>query len=218
MHDTEQGSAISSDTGTSCEPSGGGDYAIFRKGEPNGAANAGWSVHLSRGGRVIQASFYDHTFGSKEAALHVARAYRNAVLEVVPPLTNADMRMLVRKNRTLGTVPGVTFQPSTPSRPASYWIARIDVASDQRVPGYVDDPAASTAKRSRRTITRSFSIKRFGNDAARRMAEEERHRMLTAIVDANEPALRSSRARALHELQTIENRSWSARGAAVTMP
>ena len=71
-----------------------------------------------------------------------------------------------------------------------------------RVPGYVENPGPSRAKRPRRQITRSFSIKRFGNDTARRMAEAERMRMLAALENAHEPALRSERAKELHaELQ-----------------
>ena len=71
-----------------------------------------------------------------------------------------------------------------------------------RVPGYVENPGPSRAKRPRRQITRSFSTKRFGNDTARRMAEAERPRMLAAHENAREPALRSERAKELHaELQ-----------------
>ena len=182
------------------------DYAIFRReareNETTGRMNgAGWSVNLSRGGRSIQTSFHDATYGSKEAAFHVARAYRDAVLEVVPPLTNAAMRTLQRRNREPGTMPGVHFQPAIGNRP-DYWIARIEVPIDMRVPGYVENPGPSRAKRPRRQITRSFSIKRFGNDTARRMAEAERMRMLAALENAHEPALRSERAKELHaELQ-----------------
>ena len=182
------------------------DYAIFRRegreNEATGRMNgAGWSVNLSRGGRLIQTSFHDATYGSKEAALHVARAYRDAVLEVVPPLTNADMRTLIRKNRDPASIPGVHFQAAIGNRP-DYWIARIEVPTDMRVPGYVENPGPSRAKRPRRQITRSFSIKRYGSDTARRMAEEERLRMLAALENAHEPALRSERAKELHaELQ-----------------
>ena len=71
-----------------------------------------------------------------------------------------------------------------------------------RVPGYVENPGPSQAQRPRRQITRSFSIKRFGNDQARRMAEAERLRMLAALKNAREPVLRSERAKELHaELQ-----------------
>ena len=178
------------------------DYAIFRRegreNERTGHANgAGWSVNLSRGGRPIQTSFHDATYGSKEAALHVARAYRDAVLEVVPPLTTVDMRTLRRRNREPGTMPGVHYQAAIGNRP-DYWIARIEVPTDMRVPGYVENPGPSRAKRPRRCITRSFSIKRYGNDEARRMAEAERMRMLAALENAHEPALRSERAKELH--------------------
>ena len=46
------------------------DHAIFRRegreNETTGRMNgAGWSVNLSRGGRPIQTSFHDATYGSK---------------------------------------------------------------------------------------------------------------------------------------------------------
>lgn len=123
---------------------------------------------------------------------------------VVPPLTNADMRALVRKNREPGTVPGVHYQKALPTRTA-YWIARIEVPVNAYVPGYVEEPGPSRNKKGRRQITRSFSIKRYGDEDARRLAEEERLRMLAAIKDASEPALRSERAKELHrELQGDE--------------
>ena len=190
------------------------DYAIFRRegreNETTGRMNgAGWSVNLSRGGRLIQTSFHDQTYGSKEAALHVARAYRDAVLEVVPPLTNADMRTLVRKNRDPNSIPSVHYPAAIGNRP-DYWIARIEVPTDMCVPGYVENPGPSRAKRPRRQITRSFSIKRYGNDTARRMAEAERLRMLAALENANEPALRSERAKKLHaELRGKEGENGS---------
>ena len=190
------------------------DYAIFRregrKNERTGYANgAGWSVNLSRGGRMIQTSFHDRTYGSKKAALHVARAYRDAVLEVVPPLTKTDLHTLVRSNRDPSSIPGVHYQKAIGNRP-DYWIARIEVPADARVPGYVDEPNPSRSKKRRRCITRSFSIKRFGNDTARRMAEAERPRMLQAIEDGHEPALRSEQAKELHaELRGTEGESGS---------
>lgn len=178
------------------------DYAILRREDREMPGTgyrhrAGWAVNLIRSGRTIQSSFHDRTYGSKEVALHVARAYRDAVLEVVPPLTNIEVRTLVRKNRDPRSMPGVHFQPACANRP-DYWIARIEVPTDMRVPGYVENPGPSRAKRPRRQITRSFSVKRYGDDGARRMAEKERVRMLAALENPDAPVLGSERARQLH--------------------
>ena len=164
-------------------------YAIFRVERPIHGQDA-WLVNLSRGARPIRKSFSDDTYGGKEPALFVARAYRDAVLKIVPPLTHRDMRMRVRKNRPDGSMTGVHFKPASGSRPA-YWISRIEVEA----------PGHSTAKRNRRCLTRHFSVARYGDAEAKRMAEDERIRMVMAVDNGEDPALRSPAGLALHEIR-----------------
>ena len=164
-------------------------YAIFRVERPAHGQDA-WLVNLSRGARPIRKSFSDYTYGGREPALFVARAYRDAVLKIVPPLTHRDMRMRVRKNRPEGSITGVHFKPASGPRPA-YWIARIEIEALEH----------STAKRKRRCLTRHFSVARYGDAEAKRMAENERIRMVMAVDNGEDPALRSPAGLALHEIR-----------------
>lgn len=174
-------------------------YAINRVGTERHGQDA-WLVHLSRGGKSIAMTFSDSTYGGKAQALEVARAYRDAVLRVVPPLTNKDLRMLVRKNRPEGgSIPGVYHVPASKDRKHGAWIARIEVS----VNDVEQDP--SDTRRRRKALTRTFSIKKHGYEGARRLAEEERIRMVLAVENGEDPALRSPAALALHQsLKTFD--------------
>jgi len=166
-------------------------YAINRVDADRHGQNA-WRVNFSRGGKTFQMTFSDGTYGGNEQALTVAKAYRDAVLSVVPPLTNRDMRMQVRKNRSEGSnLPGVYYvQPGKHYKDGA-WIARIEVQVE-------DQENAFASKRRRKAISRTFNIGKYGYDEARRLAEEERIRMVLAVDDGDEPALRSPDAIALH--------------------
>ncbi len=166
-------------------------YAINRVDADRHGQNA-WLVNFSRGGKTFQMTFSDGTYGGNEQALTVAKAYRDAVLSVVPPLTNRDMRMQVRKNRSEGSnLPGVYYvQPGKHYKDGA-WIARIEVQ-------FEDKGNASATKRRRKAITRTFNIGKYGHDEARRLAEEERIRMVLAVDNGAEPALRSPHALTLH--------------------
>jgi hypothetical protein len=166
-------------------------YAINRVDADRHGQNA-WRVNFSRGGKTFQMTFSDGTYGGNEQALIVAKAYRDAVLSVVPPLTNRDMRMQVRKNRSGGSnLPGVYYvQPGKHYKDGA-WIARIEVQVE-------DHGNAPATKRRRKAISRTFNIGKYGYDEARRLAEEERIRMVLAVDDGDKPALRSPDALALH--------------------
>lgn len=152
-----------------------------------------WMVNMSRGGKSIHMTFSDSTYGGKEQALEVAQAYRDAVLRVVPPLTNKDMRMLVRKNRSEGSsVPGVYYRDPDERHKSAIWIARIEITIDDETP-------VTPGKRHRKAITRTFNVNKYGYDKARRMAEEERIRMVLAVENGDYPALRSPQALNLHD-------------------
>ncbi|CUX06988.1 conserved hypothetical protein [Agrobacterium fabacearum S56] len=167
-------------------------YAINRVDADRHGQNA-WLVNFSRGGKTFQMTFSDGTYGGNEQALTVAKAYRDAVLTVVPPLTNRDMRMQVRKNRSEGSdLPGVYYvQPGNHYKEGA-WIARIEVQVE-------DQGNVAATKRRRKAITRTFNIGKYGYDEARRLAEEERIRMVLAVENGDEPALRSPDAIALHQ-------------------
>jgi len=169
-------------------------YAITRK-SPDAQGQQAWVVRLSRGGRMIQTTFSDRTYGSRAASLYVARAYRDAVLEIVPPLTRAEMRQVTRRKAETehtSQITGVTYAKATKGRSAA-WVARIELPADD-IPGRPQ----TGDKRPRRSKTRRFSIARLGYDAAKAAAEDARLDMLAKLQDANAPALRSKAAQRLH--------------------
>jgi hypothetical protein len=67
-----------------------------------------WCVWLKRQGHLIYRRFADADFGSSEAAYALARAYRDAVLKVLPPVTNRDIAVRLRKTNTSG-ISGVRY-------------------------------------------------------------------------------------------------------------
>ena len=143
-------------------------YGIARVVDPRGRGY--WQVIVLRASRRIQASFPDLTYGGERPALAVARAWRDAVMAVVPPLTNIAMRQIVRRNRQ-GGMPGVYYDPRRDA-----WSAIVTLAG-------------------KRTIKRSFKVALYG-DEARALAEAERLRMLDDLDDGRHPALRNEAARA----------------------
>ena len=78
------------------------EYGVHRlRREPVGRASPvprsadggyGWCVVLKRRGRVIQMAFWDTTYGGRDGALFVARAYRDAVATVVPATSRREKR------------------------------------------------------------------------------------------------------------------------------
>ena len=139
-------------------------YSITRSVSPT-TGRATWHVNVIRAARPVQAGFPDVTYGGEAQALAVARAWRDAVMAVMPPLTNIERRQIVRSVRRNG-VPGVLHNAARGT-----WIAVILVGG--------------------RLISKSFKIAVHGEENARRLAEAERLRMLDALENGRDPALRS---------------------------
>jgi len=76
-------------------------YALFRE-EHNENHGAGWWVNLRlRHVRVVRL-FKDSIYGSSEESFDQAKAYRDAVISVLPPATNHEQAVLLRKNNKSG--------------------------------------------------------------------------------------------------------------------
>ncbi|XUY30437.1 hypothetical protein RMR21_025815 (plasmid) [Agrobacterium sp. rho-8.1] len=60
----------------------------------------------------------------------------------------------------------------------------------------------ASTKRRRKAITRTFNIGKYGHNEARRLAEEEHIRMVLAVDNGAEPALRSPHALTLNRKLT----------------
>lgn len=139
-------------------------YGISRAVSPKGRAH--WHVAVARSGARVQASFPDLTYGGQAQALTVAHAWRDAVMAVVAPLTNVELRQVVRSVRRDG-MPGVYYNAARQT-----WVAVLTL------PG-------------RREIKRSFKVSTYGEAEARVLAEAERLDMLDALENGRDPALRS---------------------------
>ena len=134
-----------------------GNYGIIRS-QDKRKGTTSWLVRLRRDGhRVGTRYFYHHHYDSPEAALAAARAYRNALLELYPPLTSREHRQRLSKRNASG-VPGVSRDTGGPG----YWIASTKLADGT-------------------VLFKRFSVKTHGEDAAKELAIRERERQLQHV-------------------------------------
>ncbi|GGA84881.1 hypothetical protein GCM10011491_10590 [Brucella endophytica] len=82
------------------------NFGIWREKPKKPTHGKGWRVSIQRRGLVVLRNFKDAVYGSSEAALAQARAYRNAVIDILPPMTNREHAVQLRRNNTTG-VPGI---------------------------------------------------------------------------------------------------------------
>ena len=129
-----------------------------------------WAVMLSSRARHVHMTFPHRKYGGVEAALVVARACRDAALRETAAMTHRQIRTQVRRNRSEG-VPGVYYAAAGGRRSASW--------------------RAQTRLPNGRVLVCSFSVSRYGDATARRLAEAERRRMLDDIENIDAAALRS---------------------------
>lgn len=132
-------------------------YGISRK-SPDATGQQAWTVRLSRGGRMIQISFSDSTYGGTAGALFVARAYRHAVLEIVPPLTRSEMRHVTRKKPLPSTTPrsqaSIMPRPQETALPPGSPAASPSIAWAMISPSKLSKtPASTCSKHSKMEIT-----------------------------------------------------------------
>lgn len=134
-----------------------GNYGIIRSHDKRKGTTS-WLVRLRRDGRRVGTRyFYHHHYDSPEAALTAARAYRNALLELYPPLTSREHRRRLGKRNVSG-VAGVSRDRGR----TGYWIA-----STQLPDGAV--------------LLKRFSVKKHGEQAAKELAIRERERQLQHV-------------------------------------
>ncbi|MEZ5303644.1 MAG: hypothetical protein R3F11_23830 [Verrucomicrobiales bacterium] len=135
-------------------PKNRSDYGISRIDQPE-KKNHGFYVRITHDGVTHQKYFPDKANKGKAKALRAARAYRDEVLASLPKEKQEFASRKPRKIQKSG-VTGVTHVVSrTAGSNATYeyWQA-----------SWLDDAT--------RRITRKFSIKRYGNDKALRLAKK----------------------------------------------
>jgi hypothetical protein len=119
-----------------------------------------WRVSLVRRGQRHVKNFPDKRCGSKKAALRSAKEFRDSILRMYPPISRREFCNARRRNNKTG-ITGV-YKYSKPYklkdgtvRQSWYWEANWPNAEGE-------------------SISKSFSVKRFGDDLARQMAVKAR--------------------------------------------
>jgi hypothetical protein len=119
-----------------------------------------WAVDFTRRGDLQSKRFYDGTYGGSKQALAAARTWRDNALAQMGVFTHREFCEQRRSNNTSG-VPGVHFLRPT-RQPAGIWQARIKV-------------------RGGRKMHRTFSVRRFGEQEAFRLAVATRADLLRLV-------------------------------------
>ncbi|WP_320195580.1 hypothetical protein RMR10_001490 [Agrobacterium rosae] len=131
-------------------------YGLSRE-EANERRGAGWWVNLRRRGHKIVRLFKDSIYGSNDAAYKAARAYRDAIIEAIPPATNHEQAVLLRKNNQSG-ISGVR---RIESREGDAWQATLMTNEGQK--------------------RENFTVSKFGELAAKSLAIAQRRKWLAAL-------------------------------------
>ncbi|XUY27075.1 hypothetical protein RMR21_001470 [Agrobacterium sp. rho-8.1] len=131
-------------------------YGLHRE-EANERRGAGWWVSLRRRGHKIVRLFKDSVYGSDEATYSAARAYRDAMIEAIPPATNHEQAVLLRKTNKSG-ISGVR---RIESREGDAWQATLMTNDGQK--------------------RENFSVSKFGELAAKSMAIAQRRKWLADL-------------------------------------
>jgi hypothetical protein len=130
----------------------------------------GWVVTLQRKGAMIVKRFSDGVYGGKREALDAAVEYRDSFLALENPFDHQIwIRTRRRKNNKSG-IPGVlryeVAENANTGRVRAFWLA-----------SWTDEHGA--------TRTRKFSVTRYGEQEARRLAVAERGRQLNRVCAIN---------------------------------
>ncbi|ABM34547.1 AP2 domain-containing protein [Paracidovorax citrulli] len=151
------GSALAPDAPAHAQALLQGNYGIICS-QDKRKGTTSWLVRLRRDGRRVGTRyFYHHHYDSPEAALAAARAYRNALLEMYPPLDSREHRRRLSQLNTSG-VAGVSRDRGR----TGYWIAST------KLPDGV-------------VLLKRFSVKKHGENAAKELAIRERERQLQHV-------------------------------------
>ncbi|KQQ44918.1 hypothetical protein ASF69_08950 [Rhizobium sp. Leaf311] len=132
------------------------NYGLKRE-DANERRGAGWWVSLRRRGHRIVRLFKDSVYGCDEAAYEAARAYRDSIIEAIPPATNHEQAVLLRKNNQSG-ISGVR---RIETREGDAWQATLMTNDGQK--------------------RENFTVSKFGELAAKSMAIAQRRKWLAAL-------------------------------------
>ena len=127
----------------------------------------GWWVRFQVEGKRLTQLFSDNKFGGKKKALQAAQTYRDAIeREVRPKQTGHHANIKTRRNRS-GIV-GVNRAKNTTHRNGKRYISHVWQAHWSKPDGKV--------------VNRSFSIKKYGEEEALRLAIKTRLEGLSQLI------------------------------------
>ncbi|WP_337270886.1 hypothetical protein [Oryzifoliimicrobium ureilyticus] len=131
-------------------------YAIIRE-LAQANRGDGWCVNLRRRGRLIRRTFKDSIYGSEQASLAEAVAFRDAIISALPPRTNHEQAVLLKSTNNSG-ISGVR---KTEFRGQEVWQVTLLTNDGQN--------------------KAQFSIRKYGDARAREMAIRTRRAWLEKL-------------------------------------
>lgn len=138
------------------------EYGVYRveKISSRGLLLRFWLATLSRQKKVIARQFHDGVYGGEQAALLMARSYRDALFRLIPPQTQLQVNAKPRSTNTSGTpgVHGIRRQGKLVA-----WSARLEMNGQK--------------------WRKSFSIAHHGEENAKTLAVAARMHMLRNADD-----------------------------------
>lgn len=142
---------------------------------PLTGASAGWRVALVRRGEEHLRCFSAARYGSLDSALVAAKAWRDRVACEVRPLTKAEYSQLMRSNNSSGC-PGVYLRRQKRRNAAGQEVEYLFWQ-------------AQTPEGVKPFRSKSFSVVRFGFDAAYELAVEARESFVQGLHGYYLPAV-----------------------------
>ena len=145
-------------------------YGITRIDNERSRTHA-WVVIIARKRKKYFGSFSDVTYHGKSKALAAAKRYRDAILAQYPPMTMKEFCSILKRNNRSG-IPGVCryVRSNKNGEQACYWIAR-----------WSPEP--------RKTKQKKFSVKKYGEEDAFRLAFLARKKALKQVKGYFNPGM-----------------------------
>lgn len=139
-------------------------YGIYRrKGRLPERHSGSWHVNIQRAGVSYSKVFSDSTYGGMQEALEVARQHRDQLVKGIQPLSRKAKAQFVKSNCRSG-VPGVVREDRLVRHKSGIYRITAWRAQIQLAPGKFKQC--------------SFSIKKYGEQAAFELAVQARLRLL----------------------------------------
>ncbi len=133
----------------------------------------GWLVTIQRRGVIYRKHFSDGVFGGKQKSFNAAKSYRDEIIENYPPFSMREYSNIVKKNNRSGVV-GVCRYCASETRDMPeekqrwFWVASWPLPDGRR-------------KRVK------FSVKKYGEDGAFKMALKARKDALKKLEGEFDP-------------------------------